>query len=238
VDKHQRIADSPQHAFGAARRSSIVGIFACAAALLAAVLADALVEGISNSDIVWHGHYTDQSSLDLLPVFLVAVLALILTLGTWLLAEARETRSSTRSLIRSSARVQIRGQITRLLPAIFALQIVVLFVMETVEQIIVYGHAFGGTLWLGGPVVISLLTHALVTVVCAFSLSSGLRALAKALFPILTCIFARYVAQLHVRPMTAQRRTRVLCVLQLVITSSDVERGPPLFALRQRVFMP
>jgi hypothetical protein len=55
----------------------------------------------------------------------------------------------------------------RLFPATFALQIAVLFGMETAEQYAIAGHALGGTVWLGGPVLISLAIHAVVGMIVA-----------------------------------------------------------------------
>jgi len=207
------------------KRSSIYGVFICAAALFAATLGDAVVEGISNADILWHGSYTDRSSLDLLPMFLLALAALIVTQGLSLLTQARETGLSTRALILSTSRALMPREVTRLLPAIFALQILVLFSMETAEQIVVYGHAFGGTLWLGGPIAMSLLIHAVFSVAAAFSISSTLSALANALTRMVKCIFARFAARAH--PTIVLSPERIFCALTLIVTASLVERGPP-----------
>jgi hypothetical protein len=214
------------------KHRSIVVTFVAAAALLAAVLADAVVEGLSNAAVFWRGQYTDGSSVDLLPVFLIAVLALGLTLYLWLRLEARGKRPSARSLILSTARVLCRRQILRVLPLIFLLQIVVLLVMETTEQVVVYGHTFGGTVWLGGPVAVSLLIHAVFSVVCAFSISSALGALAKAVLRVVSSILTRYIARTRTRPTTALRLEPPLCSLTLGVTRSAVQRrGPPLSAL-------
>ena len=208
------------------RHSSIYGVFVCTVALFAAVLGDAVVEGISNANILWHGEYTDRSSLDLLPVFLLAVAALMLTQGLSLLAQARETGLSTRALIVSTSRALMPREISRLLPAIFALQILVLFSMETTEQIVVYGHALGGALWLGGPVAMSLLTHALFAVAAAFSISHVVSALGNALTRIVKGIFARFVVR--ARSVIVLAPERVFCALALIVTTALVERGPPL----------
>jgi hypothetical protein len=47
------------------KRSSVHGVFVCAVALFAAVLGDAIVEGIPNANILWPDDYTDRSLLDL-----------------------------------------------------------------------------------------------------------------------------------------------------------------------------
>ena len=218
--------------FQTVNHTSIRGVFACSAALLAAVAGDAVLEGISNAGILWHGHYTDRSSLNLLPVFLLAVLAIIATLGLSVCRRARETGLSARSLLISSSRSLAEPNVVRLLPAIFLLQILVLFSMETMEQIAVYGHIFGGVLWMGAPIIASLLGHAFFTVVSAFSLSKGLEALTKALVSIVKQLFMLLAALAGERPAPILHPERVRAV-QLLISALLGERGTPLFiALR------
>jgi hypothetical protein len=207
------------------KRSSIVGVFVCAAAMFAAALGDAVVEGISNANVLWHGNYTDRSSLDVLPVLLLAVAALICAQGLSLAAQARQTGLSTRSLILSTSRALMPREIMPLVPAIFGLQICVLFGMETTEQIVVYGHAFGGVLWLGGPVAMSLLIHAFFGVAAAFLISNALRVLGAMLTRIVKCIFAGFVRR--ARATIVLSVERVFCALLLIVTASLVERGPP-----------
>jgi hypothetical protein len=207
------------------KRSSIVGVFVCAIALFAAALGDALVEGISNADILWHGNYTDHSSLDIFPAFYLAVVALVLTQGVSLFAQARKSGLSTRSLILSTSRVLTTREIARLLPAIFGLQLFVLFSMETTEQLAVYGHVLGGALWLGGPITVSLAIHASVTVAAALSISNALGVLGATLTRIVKCIFARFVV--CARPSMALSLKPVFYALALIVTDSLVERGPP-----------
>ena len=58
-----------------------------------------------------------------------------------------------------------------LFSAIFAAQLVVLYAMETSEQIAVAGHALGGTVWLGAPVAVALALHALACALIVGALS-------------------------------------------------------------------
>lgn len=210
------------------KQTSIYSAFVCTVALFAAVLGDLVVESVSNAQILWRGNYTDRSSLDLLPVFLLAVTALVLTNGLLLLAQARESGLSTRSLILSTSRALRGSEIARLLPAIFAAQLFVLFCMETTEQVVVYGHALGGTLWLGGPVAISLSVHALFGVAAAFGLAKTVSALAEAITRIVTCIVARFVE--CSRSTVLLLRKRIAFTLALIVIDSLVERGPPRLA--------
>jgi hypothetical protein len=207
------------------KRTSVYIVFVCAVALFAAVIGDAVVEGVSNTGALWRGNYTDRSSLDLFPVFLLAVTAFIMTKGLSLLEHARATGLSTRAIVLSTSRAVVAAEIVRLLPIIFMLQLAILYSMETTEQIFVYGHAFGGTLWLGGPVAASLVIHALCAVATAFVLSSALSALGRALTRIVRCMFARFVVRARRTIVLGPRR--VFCALALIVTAAFVERGPP-----------
>ena len=112
----------------------IRAVFICAVAFLAATLGDALVESISNAQVLWQGHYTDRSSLNLLPMSAVALAAFMTTLALVLAEYLRRTGGSPRELWSSAARVLVPSDIpspSALLPAIFALQIPTLFAMET-----------------------------------------------------------------------------------------------------------
>ena len=213
---------------------SIRGTFVCLVALLAAAFGDALVEGLSNAGILWHGQYTDQSSLDLLPA-LIAVIAIALLVGRSVKQQIRATGLPARTLIVSTSRALIPNEIASALPVTFTLQLSILFSMETIEQIVVYGHDFGGTLWLGGPIAVSLLIHALFAVACAFLLSGALRALTNALIRVVRCIFARYVELVRTGQVETLRSTRECAAPQLIISASIAGRGPPprlRFALR------
>ena len=86
------------------KHSSIFGIFVCGIALFSAALGDAVDEGISNANVLWHGNYTDRSSLDISPAFLMAATALVFTHGLSFYAQARESRLSARS--RSTAAIR------------------------------------------------------------------------------------------------------------------------------------
>jgi hypothetical protein len=214
------------------KNTSIRGVFICTAALLAAVLGDAVVEGVSNAGILWHGHYTDQSSLDLVPVLVLAAIGGVITLGLFVRRHLAPGLAPTmRALLLSTSKFLAPREIARLLPAILALQMLVLFGMETAEQFVVYGHTFGGTLWLGGPIAASLFVHALLTAGCAFSISSAVTAVANALTRIVKCIFAWFVALVRASPAMAICNERLFCLLQLIATASRVERGPPLSEL-------
>jgi LCP family protein required for cell wall assembly len=166
-------------------RSSVRFCFCLAAALLAAAVADPIVETASNLGLFGHHSYTDHSTLDVIPTLLVATFFA----GIWVVIRVRRVLSAARSAAWSAAATAVDGRtLWRLLPRIFLMQIAALFVTESAEQLVVYGHLLGGTIWLGGPILFSLAIHAAFCVALSLSLVLMLRACATSL--------ARFVAAL------------------------------------------
>ena len=118
-----------------------------------------------------------------------------------------------------------------MLPAILTMQMLALFMMETTEQFVVFGHPLGGTIWLGGPVIVSLAIHAFCGVVCVFSLSSALRALAAGIARVVDCVLSHYQKLVRSGATIRLTRGRISCVFDLVVIGSVVGRGPPLSSL-------
>ena len=138
--------------------------FCLAAALVAASIADPLVEFASNRGVFGRGVWTDHSNQDVLPALCAGLL----------LAAVYVALRTLRLLKRRFVAPAAAGS---LLPYVFALQIALLFVMETLEQQVVTGHALGGTVWLGGPPPASLAAHAVACVAVTFLLGRLTRAL-------------------------------------------------------------
>ncbi len=141
--------------------------FLLAVAILAAALADPLVETVANTGILGGG-YADNNHTSVIPALVAgAVLALEVTLlralGTCgLLGPGRRNwiaELATRACPRSFARD---------LPLVLLLQLVALFLMESIEQLAFGGRLSGGTAWLGGPVLFSLCVHALIGAGCLY----------------------------------------------------------------------
>lgn len=138
-------------------------LFCLVAAVTAAALADPVVEWLSNHGAFGTGRWTDHSNADVLPVFSAAlVFAALFIVGVVRRTMRHSGLNRTAAWIRDShAAVPVRTAL-RLFPATFALQIGTVFGAETIEQLAVAGHTFGGTVWLGGPVLVSLGLHAAV----------------------------------------------------------------------------
>jgi hypothetical protein len=194
--------------------------FCIAAALVAASIADPLVEFASNSGVFGPGSLTDHSNQDVLPV-----LALGLALGlVYVFLRARRILARRDLLVRTTA-------VWSLLPCVFVAQIALLYVMETVEQFVVAGHSLGGTIWLGGPPFASLAVHFASCVFTAFLMGR----LARLLSQRAATVVAHIVAAIGLAPRSpavtflrvlhradARRRAPLLCRIG--------ERAPPLFA--------
>lgn len=140
-------------------------VFMATVAVTAAAVADPIVERLSNSGLFGPGQFTDRSNLDVLPALVIgAVLAVafVLLAARRLLADSVYAPAWLRDCAEQHARPSRRN-----LATVYSLQLVVLFTMETFEQIAISGHAMGPTLWLGAPILIALFLH--LTSCLAFS---------------------------------------------------------------------
>lgn len=199
--------------------------FVCAVAFFAATAGDAVLEGISNSGILWRGHYTDGSSWDLLPMTFIASLAFIAVLS-FIVRDHMRRGTSMRELRSCAVRALQPRSVGRLLPIVLMLQLLTLLGMETVEQTIVYGHPLGGTIWLGAPVVTSVVVHALFAVAFACAGVRCLKVLTETIVHVIACLFI-FLDRLNARPVRCVRSSLVCRVDQLLLVARLAERGPP-----------
>jgi hypothetical protein len=191
--------------------------FCCAVAFVSAAIADPLVEAASNAGWFGPGVFTDRSTLDVVPVLLAGVAFCLLYLVV-----------RVRGILRSS-KAALGSSIAVLLPLTFAIQIVLLYGMETTEQVVVWGHVLGGTIWLGGPVLVSLAAHAVICAAIAFAAIRPLRLLATTAAGVIRLI--RALATLTVRSASpiALRHRNVLTFDRSAFALCSVgERAPPL----------
>jgi pimeloyl-ACP methyl ester carboxylesterase len=154
-------------------------LFCATAAVSAAAFADPLVEAASNGGFFGRGNFTDRSNLDVAPALLTSIALAFL----YAVLRARPIVTPASLAFARSLRETLRagsGQSLRpFLPAIFGLELVVLFVMETLEQIVVFGHPLGGSIWLGGPIATALALHAAACIATAILLRMALDALTR-----------------------------------------------------------
>ena len=188
--------------------------FCLAIAAIAAALADPLVEFASNARWFGPGRFTDGSNLDVVPALLAGVALLALF------------------MVRKAKVVLVGDALSRgyvpLLPTIFALQMVTLYVMETAEQLLVFGHGFGPTIWLGAPPAISLAVHATVCLAVTCAIVRSRRTLAATTLRVVRLIvaIATFAPQIAV-PILA-RRFKPVCFKELSPVLCTIgERAPP-----------
>lgn len=164
--------------------------FCLAAAVTAAAIVDPLVERLSNSGVFGAGTFTDNSNLDVIPALGIGlILSLLFIAGIARRAVGR--RWSAPAWLRSDALAGSDRSLPKLLPAIFGAQMLALWTMETLEQIVVAGHPLGGTVWLGGPTIASILLHAAGCIAVTWILSRTLHWSAQAIVEAVA--FIRYL---------------------------------------------
>ena len=207
-------------------------LFCIAVAIMAAAAADPLVEFGSNAGLFGPGNYTDHSNLDVVPAVLVALLFAALHLFLRIRGALMGPREASRLWLRQSSDALGSAMLLRLLPAAFAIQIVALYSMETAEQFVVAGHAFGGTIWLGGPTAASLTVHAAFCLIVTLTVGRTLRAFARTAVQIVRLIRELATLPAHCgRPLFLPLlRVRTLR-LSSPIPSRIGERAPPVLVV-------
>lgn len=148
--------------------------FCIAIGVIAAAIADPLVEFASNAGWFGSGLLTDHSNLDVAPALVIGALLL----AAHLVSKAQAALANRNGCDRwRDAGHALGSGIWQLLPIIFGLQMLTLYAMETVEQFVVWGHSLGPMVWLGGPLPASLAIHAVICVAVAATIARWLRAL-------------------------------------------------------------
>ena len=145
--------------------------FWLAIAVVAAAVADPIVEFASNAGWFGHGLFTDHSNADVLPALAAGAVVFALFI-------VRKARAILNGYV-------VPASCWRLLPAIFAVQLLVLFAMETTEQIVLRGGVLGWSVWLGGPIVASLSIHAATCIAFTWIFMRSARRLAKTTLQVL-----------------------------------------------------
>ena len=183
-------------------------------AVIAAAIADPIVEFVSNAGWLGAGSLTDHSNLDIIP-------ALLLGLGLLALYMVRRAHAvlAGRALPR---------RIVGLLPTVFLLQMGTLYAMETLEQIVVWGHPLAATVWLGAPVTISLTIHAAICLTVTYAIARSGHALAATTLRVIRFMSAIASFAAHCTALVAIRRFEgLLYKVPLPIVCTIGERAPP-----------
>ncbi len=206
-----------------ARRSFLI-----AAALIAAAIGDPLVESIANTGILG-GHYSDHNHLSVLPALLAGcafafALAVRRCFSVW-----RATTGSRDWLIDMATACSERAR-PRDVAFAYGLQLLALFLMESIEQLALGGKLLGGTAWLGGPIAFSLIVHALIGAGCLFALGAFMRALVRT-FASIVATLVRFVWLALAQPPAFARfgRNETRCFGSQTLRVHQIGgRAPPL----------
>ena len=189
--------------------------FCLAVAVIAAAVADPVVEFASNAGWFGPGNFTDRSNLDVFPALVVGIGVLAL----YLIGTARAVLAGT----------ALPRRIGSFLPAIFVLQIAALYVMETTEQLIVGGHTLGPAVWLEGPLFASLAIHAAFGATATFWIARSARGLAATTLRVIALIKTTPSFAAHRFEILPRRRCDEPSFRQLVPVLCRIgERAPPL----------
>jgi hypothetical protein len=125
-----------------------------------------LVETVSNSGLFGSG-YHDNNHVSVIPALVAGAIFVLGIIGARCWSVVRGASSLRRGdwLLESATRFAQPSALLDL-PIVLAAQVAALFVMEGTEQLVSGGQLLGGTVWLGGPILFSLATHALLGTSC------------------------------------------------------------------------
>jgi hypothetical protein len=188
--------------------------FCVAVAVIAAAVADPIVEFASNAGWFGPGVFTDHSNLDVVP----ALLAGVGLLAVFMVRKAR-------AILAGEA---LANGVAPMLPCIFVLQIATLYAMETAEQLIVWHHQLSPTVWLGGPLAISLAIHASICFAVTFAIARSRRTLAATTLRVIRLVQAIATIAVHAEQPFAGRLNGDVCFKRFSpVLCATGERAPP-----------
>lgn len=204
--------------------------FCVGVAVIAAALADPLVEFASNAGAFGACNCTDRSNADVFPTLLAGLLLAARFLYLRVREHCTGAARSRPSWLRPMSDALRPAVLRRLLPAIFALQLGVLFAIETAEQFAVGGHLLGGAIWLGAPAPISLAIHAAFCVAVTFVAARALRALTATAVRIVDLVLRAVALAARAPAGTFASFLRPVPFRRLVPVGCRIgERAPPRF---------
>jgi hypothetical protein len=188
-----------------------------AIALLGAAIGDPLVETIANSGVLGSG-YADNNHSSVIPTLIVAAALALMLIGL-----------ECRRLLQGRGEARERPLVD--IPCVILLQLGVLFIMESGEQLFGEGGLLGGTAWLGGPVVFSLLAHACIGAICTVLVVRGMRAIVRRCATLVEVVFDRILGAFGLKTATifTRRDDEAPCSrMQMLRVHQCGERAPPL----------
>ncbi len=201
--------------------------FSLAVAVIAAAVADPLLEAASNVGVFGAGTFTDHSNLDVFPA--LAAGAVAVAIHVLLRIHGRNGGDATIKERLREWDISVRARAAIMLPVTFAAQSVALYSMETIEQIFVAGHPLNGLIWLGAPAVIALTVHALVCIAAFFVATCIMHEVACATLRVVT-IMRAILTRDDVRAITVPRSRTLPRELRAPELWTAGGRAPPFYA--------
>jgi hypothetical protein len=201
-------------------------VFCLAAACTGAAVIDPLVEGLSNRGMFGPGNFTDHSTLDVAPALIVGLLFAAAAVAG-VVRRTLNRRSYAPGWLRPFALASSDANVFGLVPLVVATQLAVVWMMETLEQIVVTGHPLGGTVWLGGPAPISIAMHAAGAIIASVVLARTIRWSARTLVDVVSYVCAALQVR-HARPaFVAVRHDLAPARFRAPLLAARAGRAPP-----------
>jgi hypothetical protein len=151
-----------------------------AIAFVAAAIGDALVETISNTGL-FGSTFIDHDQQGVVPLLVASVLLGLLLLVARFRYAAAYAGTASRDWVREVGAGLSTARPSRRVAPIFAVQLAVVYAMESCEHALGAGAAIHGLSWLGAPVASSLLLHLTVCLLCILIVRRVTRALVPGL---------------------------------------------------------
>lgn len=198
--------------------------FCLAVATIAAAIADPMVEYASNAGWFGPGRFTDHSNGDVIP----ALLAGLLLVGIFAALKVRADIGGAKTNVFRAFDRACGPALVGLLPFAYALQLIALYVMESCEQMVLWGHLGSATLWLGAPVIVSLSVHAIICVAVAFAAAKLVNLFGATTLRVIRLIRSLACSARLVPQVPAKRTLGTVTFERLVLANRGIgERAPP-----------
>ncbi|HTZ55787.1 MAG TPA: hypothetical protein VMB20_12055 [Candidatus Acidoferrum sp.] len=203
-----------------------------ATALVAAAIADPLVETIANTGMLGRG-YSDNDHTSVLPTLIAGAALLLVVIVARCFRLLHRASAYRRWAVGVARHIAARPSLADL-PYILSLQFVALFAMESSEQFLRDGRLLGGAAWLGGPIWFSVFMHVLIGWICTMLVARAMRsivrrcaALVSIALDLILCAFKRS----NTARFTRRRDVSIRCRAQTFDVRQLGERAPPLLPI-------
>ncbi len=206
--------------------------FVMAIALVAAAIADPLVETIANTGVLGGG-YSDNDHTSVVPTLIFGSALLLLAIGARCLGLVRRASVYRRWVVGIARQLGARPALADL-PYVVLLQFVALFAMESCEQLLFNGRLSGGTAWLGGPIWFSVGTHVLIGLICVILAARAMRTIVRRCAALVSIVLDFILCALGIgdASLFARRRHQATCGhAQRLDVRQLGERAPPRLLL-------